>query len=582
MLKRIVLFAGVIFLIIFACKPLFAENPAEEEGKGDIIDAKLAQEKEKIEALPIEIEIKEKVEKERPRPILPEEPIFIRKVNVVGVTVLSNKEIDEIISDFQNKEMTGKEMQRCADQISDAYSLNGYITSYVYIDPSKLNEGILEIKSVEGKVGNIKIEGNRYFSTRIYEERIDLKKGDIFNLKLLKNNAYRTSKHPDRKVIPKVQPQDTLESTDVVISVKDKLPLHALFDFDNYGSENILYKRYKNVPFIHNNITGHDDSLSLKAQFAESDAQLILDADYFLPLNNKWKWELYIMPLKRENYYYANDEDIDLEKNARKWYTYLYQTVFSEPNRELIFNYGFVQKFIRFFWDNHDGRGQRKSQDLFCALLWGFDYVRSDDYGTWVVSEDAEKGIPRMWGAATAEDGGCSIVGAGSKYFKNKILVARKQKLFWDIDLNLKMGGQYSTQALAGVNTYAIGGFMGLVDNRGYPRAELKMDSGYNLTGGFSFPAYFLPKSVRLPFCNTPVYNNLKLFTYTEYAKGYKRSPQPDDPRRKSLSSAGCGFQLAIPEYGLSTRLDIAWILDHKLAKDGAHHHVLYKVTKTF
>jgi hemolysin activation/secretion protein len=286
------------------------------------------------------------------------------------------------------------------------------------------------------------------------------------------------------------------------------------------------------------------------------------------------------MPAKRENYYYGNNEAIDLEKNAYKWYTYFYQTVISEPNRELIFNYGFVQKFIRFFWDQ--GLGQETSQDRHCALLWGFDYIGSDDHGTWVITEDAEKGIPRMFGASTAEDNGCTVRGAGNKYFKNKMIVARKQKLFWDIDLNLKAGGQYSTQALGGVNSFAIGGFQGLVDNRGYPRAELVMDSGYYLAGGFAFPAYFLPPTFRLPFCQSPLYKNLKLFTFTEYAKGYKRSPQADDDKRKSVASAGFGFQLAIPEHGLSTRLDVGWILDHKVAKDGQHHHVLYRVTKNF
>ncbi len=581
MLKKIVLSASVFILIVCVGKPLFAEGPDEEEGEGEMIENKLTQNKVTIEELPIEISIKEKVEQERPKPVLPEEPVLIRRINVTGVTALSQAEIADIISDFQDKELTGKDMQRCADQISDAYSLGGYITSYAYVDSVNSNEGTLEIKGVEGKVGNIKIEGNKHFSTRIYEQRIGLKAGDIFNLKLLKNNVYRTSKHPDRKVTPKVQPQDTLASTDVLISVKDKLPLHLVIDHDNYGSESILYKRYKTL-LIHNNITGHDDTLIIKVQRAEADAQRIDDLDYFLPLNNNWKWEFYLMPAKRENYYYGNLEEIDLEKNAYKWYTYFYQTMFSEPNRELIFNYGFVQKFIRFFWDSGLGAGQETGQDRHCALLWGFDYSRSDDYGTWVVTEDAEKGIPRMFGGSTAEDNSTTVRGAGSKYFKNKMIVARKQKLFWDIDLNLKTGGQYTTQAVGGVNSYAIGGYQGLVDNRGYPRAQIVMDSGYSLAGGFSFPAYFISKSAKFPACTIPVYKNLKIFTFMEYAKGYKRSPQPGDDKRKSIASAGCGFQLAIPEYGLSTRLDIGWILDHKVAKDGTHHHVLYKVTKTF
>jgi hemolysin activation/secretion protein len=116
--------------------------------------------------------------------------------------------------------------------------------------------------------------------------------------------------------------------------------------------------------------------------------------------------------------------------------------------------------------------------------------------------------------------------------------------------------------------------------------------------GGFSIPPYFLPKSAKIPFSTGTFYNNLKLFTFVEYARGFKKSPQTaadksgsnnpetagpaDDDRSKSLSSAGCGFQFAIPGQGLSMRMDIGWPLDHKLTKDGDHHHIWYRVTKGF
>ncbi len=592
MFKKAFFFLVFIFLMCVNVTPLLAESPEDIESKGEMLDAKLSQKKIAIEKLPIEIQMKEKIEQEKPKPAFPEGKILIKEINVIGCTVLSKKEIDGILVDFRNNELSGKEMQRCADQITDWYSLNGYLTSYAYVDPARLNEGILEIKCIEGKVGKIKIEGNRYFSEEVYKERIGLKEGDPFNFKLLKNNVYRTNRHPDRKVTPQIEPASTLEYTDIAISVKDKPPYHFTFDHDNYGSQFILYQRFKNT-FTFNNFTGHDDSLSLKAQFCQADAQRLFDLDYFLPLNNTWKWELYIMPFKKENYYDRDNKDTDFEKHAYKWYTYLYQTVISEPNRELVFNYGFVQKFIH--WWTHQ---QKQKQDLFCALLWGFDYVRSDDYGTWVVSEDLEKGIPRMFGASTAEDEWCSVKGAGGKYLKNKIAVARRQKLFWDIDFLTKIQGQYSDQALTGVNVFSVGGYMGTIDNRGYPRASMPMDSGYYLMGGLSFPAYFLSKSAKIPFSKGTFYDNLKLFTFIEYAKGYKKSPQSaedkagsdtpdtsgkaDDVRRKSLASAGCGFQFSIPGQGLSTRLDIGWPLNHKLPQDGDHCHIWYRVTKSF
>lgn len=592
--KRILFFV-VLFLFVITGSAVFAaESPDESEGKAEMLENKLSQQKVEIEKLPLEIVLRKKIEQEMPKPALPEGKTFIKEIDVIGVTVLSQKEINDILEDFRNRELTGKEMQRCVNQITDYYNLNGYLTSYAYVEPARLNEGTLQIQCVEGKAGKVKIEGNRYFSTDVYKERGGIREGEVFNLKLLKNNIYRTNKHPDRKVAINVEPQKTLEYTDIILSVRDKLPLHFVFDHDNYGSEYILYKRYKNT-FVSNNFTGHDDVLNLKAQFCEANAQRLFDLDYFLPLNNKWKWELYYMPFKKEDYYYSDNKEKDFEKRAFKWYTYLYQTIFSEPNRELIFNYGFVQKFIT--WH---AQGEKQKEDKFCALLWGFDYRRADDYGTTVISEDLEKGIPGMFGASKAEDDSCSVKGAGSKYLKQKLAVARRQKLPWlGIDLLMKAQMQYSTQAMTGVNVFSVGGYMGTIDNRGYPRAQMPMDSGYYLMGGLSFPAYFVPKNVNIPLSKAKFYDNLKFFNFFEYAKGYKRSPKTaaekvgesydpntstktDDFKKKSLKSVGWGFTFAIPDHNLSMRFDMAWPLDHKLPKDGDHCHIWYRVTKTF
>ena len=594
MFKKAQIFLLLAVLIFPNLKSVFAvESGDENEGKADMLESKLAQQKVAEEKLPVEIQMWKKIEQEKPRPVLPEGKVHVKEIMVVGITVLSPKQIRDIIGSFYNRDLSGKEMQRCSDQITDWYNLNGFITSYAYVEPDRLNDGgILKIKCVEGKVGEVKIKGNRYFSGNVYRDRIELKEGDVFNIKLLKNNVYRTNRHPDRKVVTEVESAGSLAATDITISVKDKPPYHYILDQDNYGSEYILYKRFKNT-FTFNNFTGHDDVLALKAQFAQADAHRLFDLDYFLPLNNNWKWELYIMPKKRENYYYSDNEVSDFEKRAYKWYTYLYQTVINEPNRELVFNYGFVQKFIH--WYVHK---QQKKQDLFCALLWGFDFVWSDDYGTWVLSEDLEKGIPRMFGASTAEDEWCSVKGAGGKYFKHEIAIARRQKLIWGADFLMKIQGQYSDQAMTGVNVFSVGGYMGTTDNRGYPRAQMPMDSGYYLMGAVSIPPYFLPKSATIPFSKGTFYDNLKFFTFVEYAKGYKRSPQSagdkagdttpdsggpsDDDRRKSLASAGCGFQFSIPGQGLSTRLDVGWPLNHKLPKDNDHCHLWYRITKSF
>ena len=82
----------------------------------------------------------------------------------------------------ENKKLAGKDMQKIADKITRAYSRHGYITSYAYIVPEKLVNGVLEIQIVEGKTGTIEITGNRYFSTDLLRKKITLQEGKLFKL----------------------------------------------------------------------------------------------------------------------------------------------------------------------------------------------------------------------------------------------------------------------------------------------------------------------------------------------------------------------------------------------------------------
>jgi hemolysin activation/secretion protein len=591
-MRKRILFFVTLFIFLISASVVFAESGDENEGDSVMLESVMQQHKVAEEKLPVEIKMWEKIEQEKPRPVLPEGKVRVREITVVGITALSPRQIRDIIGSFYNRDLSGKEMQRCADQITDWYNLNGFLSSYAYVEPARLNEGILEIKCVEGKVGKVEIKGNRYFSENVYRDRIELKEGDVFNIKLLKNNIYRINKHIDRKVTPNVVSSSTPGLTDIDLSVKDKLPFHFMSQIDNYGSEYILFTRYKGF-LIFNNLTGHDDSLQYKIQLTEAGAHTLTDFDYFLPLNNTWKWEFYIMPYKKEVYYYATNEEMDFEKHAFKWYTYLYQTVKSEPNQELVLNYGLVYKFINWY-----AYGSRAAQDHFVAVLSGFDYVEKDDYGTWVFNEDLEKGIPKMWSASHNKDDRCSVKGSGSKYFKQKLAVARRQKLAWDTDFLFKVTGQYSTQALTGVNVFSVGGYMGVIDNRGYPRASLPADSGYYVMLGFAIPPYFLPKNYVLPATKTPVYNNLRIMPFYEIGVAYKRSPQTardktggvdpetsgktDDRKLGSLKSAGIGWSWNIPEQRLQMRMDVGFPLGHTLPKDGKRTHILYSITKMF
>ncbi|MFH1075038.1 MAG: POTRA domain-containing protein [Candidatus Firestonebacteria bacterium] len=572
-------FVSIFFIIplfISTLTPVFAGYSDEDSGRGETFDRGVTQERVKVE-LPVEMLMKEKVELERPKPTLPEAPVFIRQINVVGVTVLSKKDTDQIISDFQNRQLSGKEMQRCADQITDWYSIKGYITSYAYVEPARLNEEILEIKCVEGKVGKVTIEGNRHFSTRIYEERIGLKTGEPFNLKLLKNNAYKINKHPDRKILAmKVEPADEPGLANITLKIKDRIPFHLNPTYDNYGSQWIFQNRYK-VFYVFNNFTGHDDVLSAKSQFAETDAQKLYDLDYFLPLTNDLKFEFYAMPYKIEDFY-GDREDIDRVKKAMDFKTNLIKTFIDKPGCFFEVSLGFGYWDISWF---QYGKTWRR-RDWLRAVLFSQDLNISDKFGRTSISNDAEFAIPDFMGGLKAKDENANIPGAGSGYIMSHLVVDRQQKLFHGIDLLLRSHFQISSNTLAGVKKFCIGGTGGVVDNRGYPRAQYVGDSGKSISIGLSFPPYFVPRNLNVPFSKTKLYNTLKFIPTYDLAQGRLKSTPPGEKADATFRSAGCALKFDLPEHSMSLRVDTFWPVGGTYPADGDRCHTWIYLSKDF
>jgi hemolysin activation/secretion protein len=503
-------------------------------------------------------------------------PVFIRQVNILGATVLSKKEIDEFISSFQNRQLSAREMQRCVDQITDVYAVKGYITSYAYVDPAKLNEGILEIKCVEGKVGKVMVEGNRYFSTHIYEKRIGLKSGDPFNMKLLKSNAYRINKHPDRKILAmKVVPADEPGLADITLKIKDRIPFHLNPTYDNYGSTYIFQNRYK-VFYNFNNLTGNDDVLSAKSQIAQNDAQKLYDLDYFLPLTNDLKFEFYAMPYKIEDFYLER-EDIDRVKKAMDFKTNLIKTFIDKPECFLEVSLGFGYWDIRWF---QYGKSWLR-RDWLRAVLFSQDFSLSDKFGRTSITNDAEFAIRDFMGGLKGKDENAMIPGVGSGYIMSHLVVDRQQKLPYDIQLLLKSHFQISTHTLAGVKKFCIGGTGGVVDNRGYPRTEFVGDSGKSISIGFSFPPYFVSRDLKVPFSKTKVYNALKFIPTYDWAQGRLKSTPPGEKADCTLRSAGFSFKFDLPDRSMSLRVDTFWPLGRYPA-DGDRCHSWYYFSKDF
>jgi len=569
---RVIFILWLCFLVATMSRPIFAQNQGVADDvnieKEEDLRGRLGKEKEK----PPEIIREEPVEAEKVTLPFLAEKILIKSISLIGVTLLSQEEINGVILPYENKELSLTEMQEVAKLITDTYLKKGYITSSAYIAQIKIEQGILELRVIEGITGEIKIEGNRYFKTSLLKKKITLKKDEPFNNTILEEDLRKINKHPDRSVRAVLKPGREPGVTDIILQVKDNFPLHIGYGWENYLGPYFSNNRYSNA-FIHNNFTGVDDILKIEGKLAELDTQKMATVSYTLPLSKNL--DIGFQATRKDDDFVGDFKDLDLEKKTRKYTVFVNRYLVKRADCEFSVNLGFnyIDAFSYML-------GSAASKDRLRVLKTGFDLNRSDKFGRTIVIQDTGFGIPNIMGGSSAKDNRASCRGAGGKFIKTNLTLARQHKLISDFSLLFKSQFQFSSRVLTnltGEDKFKLGGISNV---RGYPPSEAEGDEGYVLTMGCAFPPYFVPKGLRVPFSKAKLYNVLKLLIFYDWANARLRNPRAGQEKSRTLRSIGGGLRMSLPE-AFSVRLDIGWPLDNE-PTDHKRPHTWVSVSKDF
>lgn len=508
---------------------------------------------------------------------IPEGRYKLSGFKIDGPEVISRKAVEKIIKGYLDRPLFSEDVRECIDAITKEHRRRGYVTSYAdFVGLSQVAEGstyILNVKIVAGKVGEVKIEGNRFFSEDVIRDRLDVEEGDYFNLKDLQFGAYKTSHVMDRRASMDLEYDKDSGLSDVNLMVKDMAPVHVTFEMDTYGSWFINQNRYR-IMTLHNNLTGHDDQIQFKMQWADKSAHELYDVAYRLPLSNRFWWEAYFMPYKAEDYFH---DMAGVHKRAWKTYTYLHYNMIERPGRMFVWDLGFVYKHI----DWQLPLGSNVKRDHFSGILFGFDLDFTDKHGRTIITDDLEVGIPGLFGAT--EDGveETSVKGADGKYTRNHLIIARRQKLFKGTDLLFKSHLQVADAVLTGVNAFSVGGFFGIIDMRGYPRAQAYGENGFSVSSGFSFAPYFLPRNMKVPGSKGTFFETTQLFAVCDWATVNKRRPLEDEAANTTLASAVVGMQMMLPEK-FFLRIDLGTPVTDDETNDGKDYHAWIRISKMY
>ena len=224
----------------------------------------------------------------------------LKDLKVDKSEVLTEAEIEKIAKKYIGNEVNIKDLYRIIEKINKLYSKKGYLTCRAYLPPQTIKDGVVQIKLIEGKTGNVTVQGNKttqdlllYNATHDAQLRISMQAGE----------APGTTDY----VITSYEPQQ-----------------HVVTVFaDNAGSESTGEYR-TGMMYTDRSLTGHRDNLTMSGMMAEGSKSF--SASYNRQIHNSGT-ELNVM-------YSTNSVEIidgDLEDLDVKGHAYAASVGFTQP-----------------------------------------------------------------------------------------------------------------------------------------------------------------------------------------------------------------------------------------------------------
>ncbi len=207
----------------------------------------------------------------------------ITRVEFSPSKVFSEEELQKLATPLLSQPVTISDIKKVVDGITRCYILGDYPTSKAYLPPQTVTkDGILRIGLMEGTVGKVTVEGNRWTKTGYIEKRTAPKEGELFRISELEEDVIKFNNNNAVKLRVGLNAGDEQGETDIVLKAEDPFPFHFAFMTDNQGRQTIGTTRWGGM-LSADSLLGHRDRLSLGGYLGSGNR--VGFADYNFPVN---------------------------------------------------------------------------------------------------------------------------------------------------------------------------------------------------------------------------------------------------------------------------------------------------------
>ena len=397
--------------------------------------------------------------------------------NVVGVKadglpILQNADFQPVVGKYLGKPLDLNSLNQLVHDVVVYYRQHDRPIVDVSVPEQDVTSGVVQIVATEGRLGKVRFEGNRWFSTSTLSGDVRLHPDDPISGRIVSQDTAWLNANPFRQVDLVYTPGDKPGTTDIAFKTQDRLPLRGYVGYENSGNQYTGYNRWL-AGFNWGNAFGLDQQVNY--QFTTNDDYKMYNAQsgsWIIPL--PWRHTLTFF-----GSYSQATPDTNNALFTQNGYSWQVSGRYTIPlpgtdtfNEEVVLGADFKRSNSNLFFGG--SQVYNTLVDVDQAMI-GYNASLTDHYGSTALNSSffySPGGITEYNHDAQFES---SQAGAKSNYYYALLQLNRITKLPFEFSLATKFMGQVSNSTLIGSEQFGIGGYSTV---RGYDERIVNGDSG--------------------------------------------------------------------------------------------------------
>lgn len=483
--------------------------------------------------------------------------IEVQRIAVRGAE--SVKGVESWVAEFGGgQKLCLEEIYKICAKIDAEYAKRGFFLARSYPPPQTIENGVLVIQVIEGRLGNVKVEGEKFYSERFIRSYFTRLQGKSLNYDAFMRALLLLNENSDLSAAAVFSKGQEMGTADVIVRIQDKRPLHLYLNGNNFG-KNITTNFRLGGRFDAGSVFTYGDKLAVAEVVGfPLNALYFTDVTYRAPVSRNGDF-LEVAYLFSK---FKVEELLSLHLRGESNIGTLKFTHALTRAREMsvdLFGYFDVKQIENFVLGSLTAFDKLRVVTV-GSLVDRFASAGGRDY----LNMRLAVGIPDCLGGMSAVSSQCSTPGAGGRFVKLNADYDHLQHLNGDFYLSLHASAQWSPYKLAIPEQIYIGGSDTV---RGFPLAVALGNTGYYGNLELRFPPPILAK-YRFFMSKRTWREVFQVVGFVDsggvIAKGGSNT---------FLSGAGVGFRYKGP-WNLSLSVDVGFPLNHRPLSNGTMVYV--------